>query len=249
MESYKKIHLIIDYLKKSQATSFEAIWKDAEIVGKQLDIDDPVLPRKRKVPAKLGGGDINYELTPKTHYLNIYNKCYESILESFDVRFKSETQRTHVALENFLLGKESKDEKCNIETLYKEDFDFPSFYTHRQMFFEFVKILGGDITCTSDVREFFIAHSETKGLCPMCTKFVELLLTIPGSSCTNERSFSLMRRVKTYLRSTMGQQRLNNISILAAYRELSDQTNMAEIVDDFINQNNLRKATFAISNK
>lgn len=108
---------------------------------------------------------------------------------------------------------------------------------------------GCDITCTSDAREFFIAHSETKGLCPMYTKFVELLLTIPGSSCTNERSFSLMRRVKTYLRSTMGQQRLNNISILAAYRELSDQTNMDEIVDDFINQNNLRKATFAVSNK
>lgn len=33
------------------------------------------------------------------------------------------------------------------------------------------------------------------------TKLIKLLLTVSGSSCTNERSFSTLRRLKTYLRS------------------------------------------------
>lgn len=38
---------------------------------------------------------------------------------------------------------------------------------------------------------------------------LEILLTLPCTTCTIERSFSTLRRVKTWLRSTMGENRLN----------------------------------------
>ena len=46
-----------------------------------------------------------------------------------------------------------------------------------------------------------------------CLLFVQIVLTVLIASPTAERSFSTMKRVKTYLRSTMTDQRLNNLSV------------------------------------
>ena len=40
---------------------------------------------------------------------------------------------------------------------------------------------------------------------PTLTKVIQISLTIPVSSCTCERTFSVLRRLHTWLRSTMGQ--------------------------------------------
>ena len=40
---------------------------------------------------------------------------------------------------------------------------------------------------------------------------LQLYLTIPATTATAERSFSALRRVRTYLRSTMTEKRLNKV--------------------------------------
>ena len=51
--------------------------------------------------------------------------------------------------------------------------------------------------------------------CPARDEFlvnvVHILAVIPATSCSAEQSFSALRRLKTYLRSTMGQQRVSNV--------------------------------------
>ena len=47
---------------------------------------------------------------------------------------------------------------------------------------------------------------------PEFSKVVHILAVIPATSCSAERSFSALRRLKTYLRSTLGQQRVSNIA-------------------------------------
>jgi len=39
------------------------------------------------------------------------------------------------------------------------------------------------------------------------------------TTCTSERSFSSLRRLKTYLRSTMADNRLNGLAMLSIHRE------------------------------
>ncbi|KYM93410.1 hypothetical protein ALC62_15988 [Cyphomyrmex costatus] len=46
------------------------------------------------------------------------------------------------------------------------------------------------------------------------SKLIRILITIPVTSCIAERSFSALRKLKTYTRSTMRQGRLNHIAIL-----------------------------------
>ena len=48
---------------------------------------------------------------------------------------------------------------------------------------------------------------------PDLLQFVQIVLTVPIASATTERSFSTMKRVKTYLRSTMTDQKLNNLCL------------------------------------
>jgi len=70
----------------------------------------------------------------------------------------------------------------------------------------------------TSVEEALI-FSNTK-LFPEVGRLLEVLLTLPVTNAEAERSFSVLRRVKTYLRSTMVEQRLNSLALLAVHREL-----------------------------
>lgn len=60
------------------------------------------------------------------------------------------------------------------------------------------------------------------------------ILVIPVSKATPERSFSTMRRIKTYNRSTMTGKRLHNLALLSIEREKSEEiiTNPEEILNE-----------------
>ena len=50
---------------------------------------------------------------------------------------------------------------------------------------------------------------------PTLLKLLQIALTICVSSASFERSFSALKRIKTYLRSTMHEERLVNLAVLA----------------------------------
>ena len=60
------------------------------------------------------------------------------------------------------------------------------------------------------------------------------LLLVPVSAASAERSFSSLRRLKSYLRATMGQPRLNNMLLLHRHKERTDQLNLEAIAQMFI---------------
>jgi hypothetical protein len=49
---------------------------------------------------------------------------------------------------------------------------------------------------------------------PNIYRAVTVLLTMPVTSATTERSFSALKRIKTYLRSTMVEDRFNGLSLM-----------------------------------
>ena len=52
------------------------------------------------------------------------------------------------------------------------------------------------------------------------SKLLNILITIPMCSTEAERTFSALKRIKTYLRNTMGQSRLNSLSVVSIGRDL-----------------------------
>ena len=57
-------------------------------------------------------------------------------------------------------------------------------------------------------------------LYPNVVTIITILVTTPVSTGTPERSFSTMRRVKTYLRSSMKPERLAALAVMHAYRDI-----------------------------
>jgi len=63
-----------------------------------------------------------------------------------------------------------------------------------------------------------------KELYPHVTAILTILVTMPVSTATPERSFGTMRRVKTYMQSTMRAERLSGLALLHAYRDRTIDT-------------------------
>ena len=71
-----------------------------------------------------------------------------------------------------------------------------------------------------------VQENDLFNMFPEFSKVVHILAVIPATLCSAERSFSAVCRLKTYLRSTIGRQCVNNISLInieRAYAKLCSQ--------------------------
>ena len=57
-----------------------------------------------------------------------------------------------------------------------------------------------------------------------------MLATLPVSSASNERSFSTLKRIKTYLRNSVGEARLNGLAMLNIHRDM--EVDVQTVIDD-----------------
>ena len=67
---------------------------------------------------------------------------------------------------------------------------------------------------------------------------------MPAMNAVSERSFSALRRIKSYLRATMSQERLNHIMVLHVYKHLTDRICYIEISNEFSKGCSHREAFF-----
>ena len=64
-------------------------------------------------------------------------------------------------------------------------------------------------------------------------KLIEIYLAIPVTSCPAERSFSTLKRLETWLRSTIEQERLSSLTLINIERELANEIKIDNVLDAF----------------
>jgi hypothetical protein len=64
-----------------------------------------------------------------------------------------------------------------------------------------------------------------------------ILFTVPVTVASAERSFSKLKLLKNYLRSTMSQERLNGLATLCIEKKLLDGIDINSIINDFASRN------------
>ena len=79
-----------------------------------------------------------------------------------------------------------------------------------------------------------IVTRDTHSFFPELLNVLKILATMPVTSCEAERSFSL-KRLKTYLRSMMGEDRLNSLAVLNIHRGVCN-TVMEEEIEKLVNK-------------
>ena len=156
------------------------------------------------------------------------------------------------ALESILLNAFVSDAieipEHNIVQLYSKDIEFDRLKVQLQMLPDLLKTFNSantsqKVSKVTSLRTIVdLLHSEQccRRMFSDVLKLLKIVLTIPVTSATAERTFSSMRRLKNYLRSSMTQKLFNNMMILHIHKDKTDELDLNVIAEQFINVNERR---------
>ena len=85
------------------------------------------------------------------------------------------------------------------------------------------------------ITNFKTMSNEVLTFFPEIQTLLKLLMVSPAGLCDAERSFSALRRLKTWLRNSMTQIRLNAIMICNIHKEKLEELDTDDILKSFIN--------------
>ena len=93
------------------------------------------------------------------------------------------------------------------------------------------------------LKEMRLLENPEKFLVNVC-KICRILAVYPASSATAERTFSLARRVKTWMRSAMLPTRFNSVSMLNFHKDRTDKLYFIKIANAFVQSDDNRMRIF-----
>ena len=79
---------------------------------------------------------------------------------------------------------------------------------------------------------------------PNATIAYRILLTIPVTVASAEGSFSKLKLLKSYLRSTMTQERLSGLATIAIENDILEGVAYEDLIEDFVSRSAQRMARF-----
>lgn len=234
---------------------FDVVIKKAD----KLDIEEPSLPRKRRKPkysilqyvegheTTSKGTEAHYPQTAADHYRSIYYDAIDTVTMAIKDRFEQPSYQFFSTIEQLLINAingEPYDTELGKLDEYMDDFDISAlpaelmilrtmFANKNVSYFEEIKVkLMNEST---KVERSFIKN---------VIKMMKLVFVGAATSATPERSFSLARRLKTWLRSTMLQKRFNSLAILSFHKEITDKISLVDVANEFVATRPTRKDTF-----
>ena len=97
-------------------------------------------------------------------------------------------------------------------------------------------------TKSISILEFLTSYRDVRGFLNLWVAY-HILLTIPVTIFSAERSFSKLKLIKTYLRTTLSQERLSGLAMISIEKEYLDMLEYDDIIDEFASKN-LRRSCF-----
>ena len=88
-----------------------------------------------------------------------------------------------------------------------------------------------------DITDVVTELVPLKEAFPYLLELLQISMTISVSTAKCERSFSALKRIKSYLRSTMSAKRLNDMAILSIEHDLSQKLDLEAVVTEFAKSN------------
>ena len=118
---------------------------------------------------------------------------------------------------------------------YGDDFNESELKIHLELFGAMDIECHGDSLTFSDIHKHMMSLSSAQlSLISQVVLLVKHVLLMPATNAVSERSASSLRRIKTYLRSTMTQVRLNNVMTLHIHKHLTDSIDKLQVLNEFV---------------
>ncbi|XP_020266691.1 zinc finger MYM-type protein 1-like [Asparagus officinalis] len=238
------------YFENFRNDGFEKSLDIARSVAFDMNVD-PTFPTKRRIIRKKQPGETDHDeemqSTEESFRVNYFLIVVDMAINSLKERF--EQLKTFESIFGFLCDSDTlkslDDSKlrncCNhLESVLSHndssDIDL------NDMFSE-LRVLQKTLPEVSMTAIQILKFVKQADCYPNVSIAYRILLTVSVSVATAERSFSKLKLVKTYLRSTMAQERLNNLAILSIENEMLQDIDVDCIINDFAS-NNARRNCF-----
>ena len=168
--------------------------------------------------------------TSLDYKINFYYPILDAILFELKRRFDEKNQKIMIALQ---ACHPSSSKFLDVPTMkplievYKLDIN--KLMTEAPL----AKNTLAKIEGMEEVSDVLIQLYPLKAAFPVLISLYQICLTISVTTAKCERTFSTLKRTKSYLRSTMTEQRLRDLAILSIERDISSTINFQQVVDNF----------------
>lgn len=184
--------------------------------------------------------DIRFHSPLKRFQIKVFNECLDIIINQLRSRFTS----MNSILETFSFLHPQKFAALLDEDIIKyaerleDKYDLDFSHGLSAQLVNFKNAFCQEIKTKTSLREladFLLVKNNciASSLPDVCTLF-QLYLTLPITSSTAERSFSKLKLIKTYLRSTMSQIRLSSLAIISIEKEESLKVDLEKLIQAFL---------------
>lgn len=237
---------LINYITELRTDEMFDMFEDKAVKSSQTKQYDSQIKRKKKRTMK--NDEINSEIVLSERQIfkiNTYFVILDSLLSALKKRKVAYDNLTYKY--NFLnqLRSLESDEVYKyaerLQEIYKNDLA-PSFSNECVHFQGHIKSIALNKQPKSLLEiSNYLKSNDLHIVYPYVDIAVRMFLCTPASNCSAERSFSTLRRIKTYLRSVMSEKRLNSLAVLNIESTLTNDLNYGDIIDEYATLKSRRK--------
>ncbi|PWA52825.1 zinc finger MYM-type protein 1 [Artemisia annua] len=249
----KEVKGLISFFEEFRETGLSKAINDAKEIAVEMDVD-PVFVQKRVIRRKRQFDenpiDNDVSLSAEESFkINYFLYIVDQAIGSLKTRFEQYTEYENIFGFLFSCAElKSYDDKslklsCSkLEVALKNgersDIDANELFVELRLLNHF---LPSENMSPVDVLTFL----KQRDCFPNALIAYRVLLTIPVTVASAERSFSKLKLLKSYLRSSMSQERLNGLAMIAIENDLLVNVDYKELVKNFASKNARRIALFS----
>ena len=222
----KKIEEIKVFFKKERESGFGHYWTLTNNSA-EIDFDDVKVKRKKKD-----------DLPKEDFYRKLFFEIIDNIEGQLCSRFSTLRKLEIFGLLNYEKFGEYKKKSNFPEDLLKKLLSTYNIFDGVQLRNELMVLYNSnDLIGKSPYQILnWMIEKNLADSFEQVYKLTEIICTIPATTASVERSFSTLKRVKTYVRSTQKQDRLSSLSMISIEKELLKKlrSNLAEFHNSVI---------------
>lgn len=191
-------------------------------------------------PATDGSNAIDFKVTT---YLAILDRIQAELIKRKNAYDELNKKYQFLFCITEMTSMEVREKAAVLQQIYQDDLGktFPNECVHFRAHMLSLKKMKKIVPGTAQDLLTFIKVNNLIELYPYVDIALRMLLCTPSSNCSAERSFSALKRVKNYLRSTIGMERLNSLAMLNIECKLTNELQYDDIIDEFANQQARKK--------
>lgn len=237
---------LLKTLQNMRQKPMECWIKEAEEVAEKNGVD-PILQNKRIPKRKKHFDEMCDDELQTLQPVQLFSKeimmVFDRIISEIKKRFDCATQLnlnfSFLNGTNILKMPIEELQKCGADLArkYERDLNAVEFCQELYVFKQQGPLLFGDIEKATGfyLLQQIYAHDLQDAFPNICIA-LRIYSTLPTTSASCERSFSKLKLIKNYLRSSMSQERLSSLAILAIENRIAHELNYDKVIDLFAEQ-------------